>query len=164
MGDTKQKAKHDALAADAQAALSGNGVFHRWPTQALLAPQGKISIAVRVSNLVIGNMRIVVRDALHRDLISAGYGKDVPPLSTAHQDIFWQFDPALLDTPRYVIWNIWADYARGSDKDERTFEVEVTVRQDDMAWRTRIALVMPADQSSMLVTPNGDFVAIGAPL
>lgn len=131
----------------------------------MLTATSRVALAIRVSNLVIGNLRITVRDEQHRDLYSAGYGEGVPPLSTQHEDIAWEFMPSALERPRYVIWNIWADYANGNEVDEeRSFEVEVTLRQDDMAWIAKIALVMPRGQTSLQVTLPSDYVAIGAPL
>lgn len=166
MPDMKQASQaKTAQQTPAPVAIVHPGVFHKWPTPPLLAPRGRVSIAMRVSNLAIGNLRIIVRDEQHQHLLSAGFGDNVPPLSTMHRDIAWDFDPAELGAPRYMIWTIWADYANGNDMDEeRSFDVEFTMCQDDMAWTSRIALTMPKGQHTLLVTPNWDFIAFGAPL
>ena len=167
MPEVKQASPDAKAAQDAikRAAIVHSGVFHKWPTPPLLTARGRVSIAMRVSNLAIGNLRIIVRDEQHHQLLAAGVGDQVPPLSTMHRDIAWDFDPPELRAPRYLIWMIWADYANGHEMDEeRSFEVEFTVRQDDMAWTSRMALTMARGQHTLPVTPNWDFIAFGTPL
>ncbi len=135
------------------------GLFHTWAVPPLLDSAGSFTVSMRVSNLVIGKMRIVVRDANHHDLCSGGMGDGVPPLSTGNADIAWTCAPAALAAPRYVIWNLWAEY---NGADERTFEAELTLAQDDMRWICRVPGTMPAGGQVMHLTPGSDYVFIGA--
>ena len=136
------------------------GLFHQWAMAPLLAQTGKVTLSMRVSNLVIGKMRIVVRDAVHHDLCSGGMGDGVAALSTGEQDIAWDFAPERLERPRYVICNLWAEY---NGDDERTFEIALTLAQDDLRWTCRIPATMHQGDRVMHMTSESDYVFIGAP-
>lgn len=80
-----------------------------WDETKLLNTTDEISIRMTVDNGAIGDIAIGVRNANHENLLTVGV--DDLPLTTGRAGAAtWTFNPSVLASPRYVIWNMWSNY------------------------------------------------------
>lgn len=124
----------------------------------VLAIEGSVDIAMKVDNLVLGNIKLAVRNKDHVDLVSVGVTD--APLTTGEKGVArWNFNPSQLDNPRYVIWIIFIDY---SGDDAPQFTVTVDVTQGGTTRTSRITCKLDAKEQVAAIGVDG--LWIGAPL
>lgn len=124
----------------------------------VLATDRPVDIAMKVDNLVLGNIKLAVRSRDHIDLDTVGVN-DLP-LTTATTGVAqWSFDPSKLDNPRYVIWMIFVNYT-GDDAVQFTVTVDIT--QGGKTRTSRITCKLDAKEEVAALGADG--LWIGAPL
>ena len=128
----------------------------------ILDANGPVEITMRVNAGVVSDIAIAVRDKHNVTLKSVGAvdGGNELPLSTGVTGglVSWRFDPLALTNPRYVAWNIWANY----DGPALQFTVFVEVKQGTNLFRSKIKCEMAA--SEKIAAVGDDWLWIGAPL
>jgi len=124
----------------------------------VLATDRSVDIAMKVDNLVLGNIKLAVRSKEHVNLDTVGVND--APLTTAKTGVAqWSFDPSKLDNPRYVIWIIFVNYT-GDDAPQ--FTLTVDIMQGGKTRTSRITCKL--DAKEQVATLGDDGLWIGAPL
>jgi hypothetical protein len=130
----------------------------RFGQDRILNPNSPVFIRMTVDNGLIGDIAIGVRDENHTDLKTVGV-KDLPLSTGPKGAAVWDFKPLELAEPRYVIWNIWANYNGPS---ALQFTVRVEVKQDANVMIATLKCGIDAGEQVVAVGTDG--LWIGAPL
>jgi hypothetical protein len=124
----------------------------------VLATDRSVDITMKVDRLVLGNIKLAVRNKDHVNLDTVGVND--APLTTGTTGVAqWSFDPSKLDNPRYVIWIIFVNYT-GDEAAQFTLTVDIT--QGGKTRTSRITCKL--DAKEQVASLGDDGLWIGAPL